>query len=165
MSEEPRRPAHSPTDQDPDTPFYDSAAGGWGSLKGVSRIFGESSSSVALRILAKQNKPGGMMCSACAWANPANPHTAEFCGADGLIVTGNFTGDATDPGDVERVGAAVGVPIWVGSGVGPSQLGTLFGHADALIVGSWIKEGGLWSNAPDPARCAEIVAEAERVRR
>ncbi|MGX1309298.1 molybdopterin-dependent oxidoreductase alpha subunit [Amorphus suaedae] len=79
MSEEPRRPAHSPTDQDPDTPFYDSAAGGWGSLKGVSRIFGEASSSVALRILAKQNKPGGMMCSACAWAKPAKPHTAEFC--------------------------------------------------------------------------------------
>lgn len=79
MSEEPRRPAHSPTDQDPDTPVYDSAAGGWGSLKGVSRVFGEASSSVALRILAKQNKPGGMMCSACAWAKPAKPHTAEFC--------------------------------------------------------------------------------------
>lgn len=92
-------------------------------------------------------------------------HTAEFCGADGLIVTGSFTGDPTDPGDVERVRGAVGVPTWVGSGVEPSQLGTLFDHADALIVGSWIKEGGLWSNAPDPARCAEIVAEAERVRR
>ena len=92
-------------------------------------------------------------------------HTAEFCGADGLIVTGSFTGDPTDPGDVERVRNTVGVPTWVGSGVEPSQLGTLFGHADALIVGSWIKQGGLWSNAPDPKRCAEIVAEAERVRR
>ncbi|MDQ7014222.1 MAG: BtpA/SgcQ family protein [Planctomycetota bacterium] len=91
-------------------------------------------------------------------------HTAEFCGADGVIVTGNFTGDPTDPSDVERVGRAVGVPVWVGSGVEPSQLGTLFASADALIVGSWIKHGGVWSNAPDAERCAEIVAEAERVR-
>lgn len=91
-------------------------------------------------------------------------HTAEFCGADGVIVTGGFTGDPTDPGDVERVSRAVGVPVWVGSGVEPSQLGVLYASADALIVGSWIKHEGLWSNPPDAERCAEIVAEAGRVR-
>lgn len=91
-------------------------------------------------------------------------HAAEFCGADGLIVTGGFTGDPTDPGDVERVSRAARLPVWVGSGVEPSQLGSLFEHADALIVGSWIKHDGLWSNAPDPKRCAALIAEAERVR-
>jgi len=91
-------------------------------------------------------------------------HTAEYFGADGLIVTGGFTGSPTDPADVERVRAAVGVPVWVGSGVEPAQLGSLFACADALIVGSWIKQEGLWSNGPDPRRCKELVAEAERVR-
>ncbi|MGA7805970.1 FdhF/YdeP family oxidoreductase [Bradyrhizobium sp.] len=73
-------PRHSAIDQDPKTPHDSDAAGGWGSLRGVSRIFGEASSSTrALGILAKLNKPKGVMCPSCAWAKPANPHTFEFC--------------------------------------------------------------------------------------
>lgn len=71
---------HRKTGHDPDTPRYDNATGGWGSLKGVSRLFGKTGpSAVALKILAQQNKPGGMMCTACAWAKPADPHAFEFC--------------------------------------------------------------------------------------
>ncbi|HZW10480.1 MAG TPA: BtpA/SgcQ family protein [Phycisphaerales bacterium] len=91
-------------------------------------------------------------------------HSAEFCGADGVIVTGGFTGRATDPEEVRRVRGAVALPVWVGSGAEPSQLGALFAHADAVIVGSWIKKDGHWSNPVDPRRCDEIVAEADRVR-
>lgn len=72
--------AHQATLQDSDTPYDTHAAGGWGSLHGLSRIFGEASSSTrALAILSKQNKPGGVMCTSCAWAKPADPHTFEFC--------------------------------------------------------------------------------------
>ncbi|MCQ0969653.1 FdhF/YdeP family oxidoreductase [Paracoccus sp. TK19116] len=71
---------HSATSADPDTPHAEGASGGWGSLKGIARILGEESvSPVALRILAGQNKPGGVMCPSCAWAKPAKPHAAEFC--------------------------------------------------------------------------------------
>ena len=70
---------HSSTGQDPDTPFYDHPAGGWGSLKGVARIFSEKPSAVALKILGDLNKSGGVMCSSCAWAKPAQPATFEFC--------------------------------------------------------------------------------------
>jgi molybdopterin-dependent oxidoreductase alpha subunit len=71
---------HDPTGQDPGTPHDEHAAGGWGSLRGVSRIFGEAdSSSRALGILSKLNKPKGVMCTSCAWAKPAKPHTFEFC--------------------------------------------------------------------------------------
>ncbi|MEO8316784.1 MAG: molybdopterin-dependent oxidoreductase, partial [Bradyrhizobium sp.] len=77
-SAEPLR--HTSTAQDVDTPYDNHAAGGWGSLKGVARIFGESTSSaVALKILSNLNKPRGVMCSSCAWAKPADPHTFEFC--------------------------------------------------------------------------------------
>ena len=78
MTDEPRH--HRPTEHDPDTPEYDHATGGWGSLKGITHIFGESKpETVALRVLARQNKPGGVMCTSCAWAKPAKPHPFEFC--------------------------------------------------------------------------------------
>ena len=80
MTDKAQPPAHRSTQQDPDTPYYDRPSGGWGSLKGVSRIFGDiEPSSVAAKILGKQNKPGGVMCTACAWAKPAEPHAFEFC--------------------------------------------------------------------------------------
>ena len=34
--------AHKPTAHDPDTPEYDQATGGWGSLQGVAGMFGEA---------------------------------------------------------------------------------------------------------------------------
>ncbi len=80
MSDTTKPPTHTPTAQDSDTPYDVHAAGGWGSLKGVTRIFGESASSaVSLKILSSLNKPEGVMCSSCAWAKPAKPHKFEFC--------------------------------------------------------------------------------------
>ena len=59
---------------------YDGPAGGWGSLKGIARIFGkEWDTPAVLETLARQNKPGGFMCVSCAWTKPANYHTFEFC--------------------------------------------------------------------------------------
>ncbi|EAR50261.1 Molybdopterin-containing oxidoreductase, probable formate dehydrogenase [Oceanicola granulosus HTCC2516] len=80
MTTPPDQPRHTAVDQDPDTPYDKNASGGWGSLEGVSRIFGKSESSTrALDILRLQNKPGGVMCTSCAWAKPAKPHPFEFC--------------------------------------------------------------------------------------
>jgi membrane complex biogenesis BtpA family protein len=68
---------------------------------------------------------------------------AAFCGADALIVTGASTGETTDPGDVEAAREA-GLPVVVGSGVTDRDAGSLATMADALIVGSWVKEDGDW---------------------
>ncbi len=91
-------------------------------------------------------------------------HAAEFFGADAVIVTGPFTGRPAIEGDVVAVRREVGVPIWIGSGVTPPQVAPLFEHADALIIGTWIKYNGQWTNPVDPARCRELVAEADRAR-
>ena len=65
---------------DDDTVDYDGPAGGFGSLKGVARIFGkEWATPMALETLRRQNKPGGFMCVSCAWTKPEHPHPAEFC--------------------------------------------------------------------------------------
>ncbi|WP_339952263.1 molybdopterin-dependent oxidoreductase, partial [uncultured Albimonas sp.] len=54
------------------------AAGG--SLQGVMRAWGAARPSAeALGILARLNKPGGVMCTGCAWAKSAEPRPAEFC--------------------------------------------------------------------------------------
>jgi molybdopterin-dependent oxidoreductase alpha subunit len=68
------------TTQDENAVHYDGPSGGWGSLKGISRIFGkEMDRPEALGLLRRQNKPGGFMCVSCAWTKPAHPHIAEFC--------------------------------------------------------------------------------------
>ncbi|MDX2132384.1 MAG: BtpA/SgcQ family protein [Planctomycetota bacterium] len=84
-------------------------------------------------------------------------HAAAFFGADGLIVTGGFTGRAPEAADVEACAGAVRLPVLLGSGVTPRNLPGLFRHASGAIVGSSIKRGGVWSNALDPARCRELV--------
>lgn len=65
---------------DQDTVKYDGPAGGWGSLRGISRIFGkEWPTPGVLDTLAHQNKPGGFMCTSCAWTKPADHKAFEFC--------------------------------------------------------------------------------------
>lgn len=63
-----------------ETVHYDSPSGGWGSLKGIAKIFGsEATSPAVLETLSRQNKPYGFACVSCAWTKPANYHPAEFC--------------------------------------------------------------------------------------
>lgn len=81
---------------------------------------------------------------------------AEFFLADGVIVTGTATGVAADPDEVASVRRHVALPVLVGSGVTPENLGR-YAAADGLIVGSWVKEGGLWSAPLAPARVAAVA--------
>lgn len=83
---------------------------------------------------------------------------AEFALADGVVLTGTSTGRPADPEEVTHVSGAVKIPVLVGSGITPGNLRE-FAAADAFIVGSSVKQGGLWSNALDPARVA-AMAEA-----
>jgi uncharacterized protein len=87
-------------------------------------------------------------------------HAAELFGADGLIVTGGFTGRPAEPADLATVRHATLLPVLVGSGVTPPQVRTLLQDADGLIVGSWIKADGRWSNPVDPARCRDLIKAA-----
>jgi predicted TIM-barrel enzyme len=76
---------------------------------------------------------------------------AEFFLADGVIVTGAATGHAADAAEVRAVAGAVNVPVLVGSGVTPENIAA-YADADAFIVGSALKQGGLWSNPIDTDR-------------
>jgi len=89
---------------------------------------------------------------------------AEFFGADGIIVTGTATGKPTDPDELCAVRGATTLPLLVGSGVTPEQLPQLFESADGVIVGSWIKRGGVWSRPTDARRCELLVRAARKAR-
>ena len=80
-----------------------------------------------------------------------------FCGADALVVTGAATGEPTSHLDVEAARAA-GLPVAVGSGVTPQDAAALAAVADALIVGTWLKEEGDWRRPVDRERVRALRA-------
>jgi membrane complex biogenesis BtpA family protein len=73
---------------------------------------------------------------------------AEFFLADGVIVTGAATGEPASPDEVRDVVQTTNVPVLVGSGITPANL-PRFATAHGFIVGSSVKEGGLWCNPMD----------------
>ncbi len=89
---------------------------------------------------------------------------AEFCGADGTIITGPSTGQAIAFEDLRAARQAARGLVLVGSGVTPDSVGPLFSYADGLIVGSWYKRGGRWDQPADPARVRELVQAAHTAR-
>lgn len=78
--------------------------------------------------------------------------------ADGLIVTGSGTGEATSLDRLQRVRAAVpDRPLLVGSGASAATLAELLRLADGAIVGTSIKHGGRVEEPVDIARVRALV--------
>jgi membrane complex biogenesis BtpA family protein len=78
--------------------------------------------------------------------------------ADGLIISGIGTGQATDWRDLERVRAVCPrAPLLVGSGVTAENVGQYLQWANGFIVGSWLKRGGQVEQPVDPRRVAALA--------
>jgi len=82
---------------------------------------------------------------------------AMFCGADGVIVTGNATGDPVNTGDLDAVRAATDLPVIVGSGATAQSIPDLMKKAHGVIVGSDLKVDGQWDNELDGERVKAIA--------
>ena len=86
--------AHQPKD----LPHSPGPAGGWGSMKGIASIYGETwASSGALDSLRRLNKPKGVMCMSCAWPKPANYSAFEFCENGAKATLWELTKDRCTP--------------------------------------------------------------------
>jgi hypothetical protein len=71
---------------------------------------------------------------------------AVKAGADAIIVTGKWTGDAPKTDDLAEARTAVGdFPIIIGSGATTENLKILLKYADGIIVGTALKEGDVVS--------------------
>jgi len=71
--------------------------------------------------------------------------------ADAIIVSGELTGVATSPSDLQTVKQNSQVPVIIGSGTTPDNLPSL-SAADGFIVGSYFKKEGLANNNIDENR-------------
>jgi predicted TIM-barrel enzyme len=71
-------------------------------------------------------------------------------------VSGAATGLPADAEEVRAVSEAVQIPTLIGSGITPENIGRYL-SADAFIVGTSVKEGGVWSGRLDPARTRAVV--------
>ncbi|XP_011877259.1 PREDICTED: uncharacterized protein F13E9.13, mitochondrial [Vollenhovia emeryi] len=91
---------------------------------------------------------------------------AEFFLADGVILTGNATGEETNVRDLSEVRECVAarLPVLIGSGVTLDNVDNYADAADALIVGSHLKMAGRWDNALDPARVRAFVGHLKNQR-
>jgi membrane complex biogenesis BtpA family protein len=89
-------------------------------------------------------------------------HGAEFFGADGMIITGSATGRSASLDDVAAAAGATDRPVIVGSGVTAANVREMLAAAKGVIVGSSLKQGGVWFNDLDPKACELFIAAAKR---
>ncbi|CAI1492903.1 Putative TIM-barrel enzyme [Thermococcus nautili] len=91
--------------------------------------------------------------------------TVERGLADAIVVSGKATGK---PVDLEKLALAKRispVPVVVGSGTTYNNLAELWKHADAFIVGTWLKRDGKVENEVSLERARKLVELAEKLRR
>ncbi|PSQ19550.1 phosphorybosylanthranilate isomerase [Halobacteriales archaeon QS_8_69_26] len=94
----------------------------------------------------------------------------ERGGVDGVVVTGEATGEPTPVDAVRRTREAVadagaeGTPVLVGSGVTPDNVREILAAADGAIVGTSLKESGVTEHPVDSDRVRALVAAADEVR-
>lgn len=94
----------------------------------------------------------------------ATAEAAEFFLSDGIIITGNSTGQEASIQELTLVKQAVKIPVIIGSGISIANLGNYFEKADAFIVGSSIKKHGKWFNEIDPEYAKRLIEKANQLR-
>lgn len=88
----------------------------------------------------------------------------EFFDADVAIATGQRTGDAASLDEIREIAAGCSLPVAIGSGVTPDNVGDILSIADAVIVASYLKRDGVWWNPVDPERLAAFMKIVAQVR-
>jgi len=88
----------------------------------------------------------------------------EFYGADALIVSGKFTGNAPDVEKVREAKRLATRPVLIGSGCSAENAAAFLQYADGIIVGTSLKRDGVMENAVDAARVSALMEKVRAVR-
>ncbi|MDR6633331.1 membrane complex biogenesis BtpA family protein [Phyllobacterium sp. 1468] len=88
----------------------------------------------------------------------------EFFDADVAIATGQRTGDSATMDELQTIASGTSLPVAVGSGVTPDNVGDIFTIADAVIVASYLKHEGAWWNPVDPDRLQVFMQAVKKAR-
>ncbi len=84
--------------------------------------------------------------------------------ADGIVVTGSSTGVSPRPSELEKVKEATALPVLVGSGITPDNVGDYYDRADGFIVGSALKENGVWHGPVSEERVHDLMGTVAHLR-
>lgn len=85
---------------------------------------------------------------------------------DALCVSGLTAGSPTDLSQLATVKAAAGdVPVLVNTGVTVGSAAACLEIADGAVVGTTLKQDGVFRNRVDPERVAALMDEVRRIRR
>lgn len=88
----------------------------------------------------------------------------EFYDADVAIVSGNRTGEAVPTSEITGVRAGTSLPIIAGSGITAANAIDILPLLDGAIVGSSLKEGGVWWNPVSLEQVRALVAVVRPLR-
>jgi membrane complex biogenesis BtpA family protein len=91
-------------------------------------------------------------------------HDNEAFDADVLIATGDRTGDPTRIEEIRAISSVATRPVLVGSGLTSDNAEELLSEADGAIVGSAMKEGGVWWNPVSVGNTRKIMEKVEGLR-
>lgn len=86
---------------------------------------------------------------------------AEFFLSDGVIVTGGATGKEPSLEEIKAVKKNLKIPVLAGSGITEKNVDQYIEYCDALIIGSYFKKNGLWSNPIDPDRVRSFMKKVK----
>lgn len=89
---------------------------------------------------------------------------AEFFASDGLIITGNHTGEQANINEVRKVKQQLDLPVFIGSGINEENISEFFPWADAFIVGSYFKKDSFWKNELDAQKIKKFMLKVEELR-
>ncbi|MBB4008426.1 BtpA/SgcQ family protein [Allorhizobium taibaishanense] len=84
-----------------------------------------------------------------------------FFDADGVIATGQRTGNSATIEEIEEIGKATHLPLLVGSGVSEGNIVEILARTSGVIVASSLKVGGVWWNPVELSRVRSFVAAAQ----
>lgn len=90
---------------------------------------------------------------------------AAWFDADALIVTGSRLADPPASNDLRTVREATPLSVVAGSGVRSDNLAAILEHADAVIVGSALKEGDVWYGPMSKDAVLELARSRDRALR
>jgi membrane complex biogenesis BtpA family protein len=84
--------------------------------------------------------------------------------ADAIVLTGSSTGVVPEVGSLKEVRASTSLPLVLGSGVTAENIGLYYDHADGFIVGSSLKENGVWHGPVSDERAHELMSAVVQLR-
>ncbi|SHG23508.1 hypothetical protein SAMN02745157_3754 [Kaistia soli DSM 19436] len=87
-----------------------------------------------------------------------------FFDADAVICTGQRTGDAAALDEIQTMRDATNLPLLVGSGVTPDNVGSMLPLLDGLIIASALKSGGVWWNPVERGRVEAFMNKVHAIR-